>query len=82
MTRGLGFSGLIQKDCPFQILKGPHLVASYDTQGDAEDLFLPRSSWVPSDLKFGMYKVYTLLYAWQPVDFVFRNIFLSVGPCG
>jgi hypothetical protein len=24
----------------------PHLVTSYDTQGDAEDLFLPGSIWV------------------------------------
>jgi hypothetical protein len=31
VTQGLSFSGLI--------LKTPHSVASYDTQGDVEDLF-------------------------------------------
>jgi hypothetical protein len=25
------------------------------------------------DKKFGMCEIYTLLYAWQPVDFVFRK---------
>jgi hypothetical protein len=36
-TRGCGGSILTR------ILTGPHLVTSYDTQGDAEDLFLPGS---------------------------------------
>jgi hypothetical protein len=30
----------------------------------------------PRDLKFGMCKVWTLLYAWQPVNYVFRDEFL------
>jgi hypothetical protein len=53
VTRGLGFSGLIWRTTPFNrllrlargcgwpiltwILKGPHSVASYDSQGDAPD---------------------------------------------
>jgi hypothetical protein len=57
VTRGLGFSGLIRRTAPFsrllwytrlcgesnliRILTGSHSVASYDTQGDAKDLFLP-----------------------------------------
>jgi hypothetical protein len=58
VTWDLGFSGLIQWTVPFcrllrhwrihsnRILTGPHSVASYDTQGHAEDLFLPGSSGV------------------------------------
>jgi hypothetical protein len=61
-TRGLGFSGLIRMTSPFccllrhtrgcggsiltRIFTGPLLVAFYDTQGDVEDLFSPRSSRV------------------------------------
>jgi hypothetical protein len=55
VTRDLGFSGLIRRTAPFcrllrhtrgcgksiltRILTGPLSVASYDTQGDVEDLF-------------------------------------------
>jgi hypothetical protein len=55
VTRGLSFSGLIRRTAPFsrllrhtrgcggsiltRTLMGPHSVASYDTQGGAEDLF-------------------------------------------
>jgi hypothetical protein len=58
VTWGLGFPGLIRRTAPFSrllrptrgcggsILTGPHSVASYDTQGDAENLFLPGSSRV------------------------------------
>jgi hypothetical protein len=62
VTWGLGFSGLIRRTAPFclllrhkrgcgksfltRILKGPLSVASYDTQGDVEDLFLPGSTRV------------------------------------
>ena len=65
VTRSLGFSGLIRRTALFsrllrhtmscgvpiltRILTGPHSVASYDTQGDAEDLFLPGSSRVELD---------------------------------
>jgi hypothetical protein len=54
VTRGLGFSGLIRRTAPFSrllrhtricgeailtgILTGPLSVASYDIQGDVEDL--------------------------------------------
>jgi hypothetical protein len=56
------FSGLIRRTAPFSrllrhtrgcegyiltwILTGPLLVASYDTQGNVDDLFLPGSSWM------------------------------------
>jgi hypothetical protein len=59
VTRDLGLSGLIRRTAPFsrllrhtrgcggsmltRILTGSHSVASYDMQGDAEDLFLPGS---------------------------------------
>jgi hypothetical protein len=65
VIRDLGFSGLIRSTAPFSrllwhtrgcresiltwILTGSHSVASCDTQGDSEDLFLPVSSRV----KFG-----------------------------
>jgi hypothetical protein len=38
VTRGLSVSGVILKTAP-RILTAPHSVASYDTQGDVEDLF-------------------------------------------
>jgi hypothetical protein len=57
VTLGLSFSGLIQRTAPFshllqhtrgcrwstltQIFTGPHSVASYDTQGEVEDLLYP-----------------------------------------
>jgi hypothetical protein len=60
VTRGLSFFDLIRKTSPFSrllrhtrgtekpiltpILTGPHSVASYDTQGDTEDQFLPWST--------------------------------------
>jgi hypothetical protein len=37
VTRSLGFSGPVE---------AAHSVASYDAQGDLEDLFIPGSSWV------------------------------------
>jgi hypothetical protein len=62
VTRGLGFFGLRWSTAPFsrllrhtrgcggsvltQILTGPHSVASYDKQGDAEVIFLPGPSQV------------------------------------
>jgi hypothetical protein len=39
---------------------GPHPVASYDTQGDAKDLFLPRSLQGPADLKQSTYQTEVL----------------------
>jgi hypothetical protein len=57
VTQGLSISGLVRRTAPFsrllrpkrgcggsiltRILTDPHSVASYDTQGDGEDLFLP-----------------------------------------
>jgi hypothetical protein len=62
VIRGLQFSGFIRRTSLFSrllrhtkgcgecilttILTGSHSVASYDTQGDAEDLFFPGSSRV------------------------------------
>jgi hypothetical protein len=59
VTRGLGFSCLIQRTAPFsrflrhtrefggsiliRVLTGPHSVTPYDTQENSEDLFLPGS---------------------------------------
>jgi hypothetical protein len=64
VTRDLGFSGLIRRTAQFsrllrhtrgsggsiltRILTGPLYVTSYDTQGDAEDLFLPGPPWAGS----------------------------------
>jgi hypothetical protein len=64
VTRGLSFSGLIRRTATFscllgyargcrgpiltRILMNPHSASSYDTQGDAEDLFLSESSRVLS----------------------------------
>jgi hypothetical protein len=66
VTRGFGFSGLIQRTAPFccllhykkgcgesiltQILTGPYSVASYDTQGDVEELYILR--WILTGLDF------------------------------
>jgi hypothetical protein len=60
VTLGLGFYDLIRRTAPFSrllrhtmrcggsfptlIITYPHSVASYDIQGDVEDLFVPRSS--------------------------------------
>jgi hypothetical protein len=62
VTRNLGFPGFIRSTVPFcrhlrqargywgpiilRILTGSHSVSSSDTQGNAEDKFLPRSSRV------------------------------------
>jgi hypothetical protein len=62
VTQDLGFSGLIRRTAPIsrllrhtrgcggstltRVITGPHSVASDDTHGDAEDLFLPGSSRV------------------------------------
>jgi hypothetical protein len=62
------FSGLIRRTAPFSrllrlakgcggpiliwILTGPHSVASCDTQGDAEDIFLPGFSNVLDNMSF------------------------------
>jgi hypothetical protein len=44
-TRGCGGSILTR------IIKGPHSVTSYNTQGDTEDLFLPKSPWVSTSIQ-------------------------------
>jgi hypothetical protein len=48
----------------------PHLVASYDTQGDVEDLFWPRSSlvWIKDSLYLRILK-YTLTSIYELVRF-------------
>jgi hypothetical protein len=72
VTRGLGFSCLIRRTAPFnrltrgcggtvltRILTGPHSVASNDTQGDADDLFLPGSPrvWSWDHIIYMMYRI-------------------------
>jgi hypothetical protein len=57
VTRDLGFP--VSSEGP------PHSVASYDTQGDVEDLFLPGSSWIYCwCLHFFFYLLLVSLTSW------------------
>jgi hypothetical protein len=76
-TRGCGESILSR------ILTDSHSVASYDTQGDAEDLFYPGSSLVsiqsPLTAHKGMQRTFSIP---DPHRFPFSRLLLHTRGCG
>jgi hypothetical protein len=98
VTRGLVFSGLIRRTASFnrllrntrvcggsilnRILMGPHSVSSYETQGDAENLFLPGCQKVRNFKDFTVFAASKKPSIFLQIDKYFIHIIYNTSSWG